>query len=308
MRQGAYMQTQRRRKRGKRILATVAFVLTVVSVATIICLVMFFGVEEISVVGVSKYTPEQIIELSRIQIGQNIFAIDTATAEQDIYDGCPYIDSVRVRRLLPTVVELAVTETTPVLAAVNSSSQYTLLGQNGRVLEQVEDVSTEGLPIVVGANLSELPEGRVIGQRELDTLTRSVAAKQSQLEDGQISQDALDADLAYLELLHQSLQKLSAANNLIAAAAKAGLQDISYYDVSDDLSVSLLYDHRIVLEFGSELELDYKMQFAVRVIDELADNFAGTIELSTAGSNQKVYTREQDIAPLMNQVYLDGYY
>lgn len=302
------MRSNKRKKRGKKLIGTLAFLLTVAAVATVISLAMFFNIEAVHVTGLTSYTQEEVIGVSGIVQGQNIFSVDSGEVRRRIYESFPYVNSVKVVRLLPTTVVLEVTETTAVSAIINGPKSYTLIGANGRILRHVQDVSTEGIPIVIGANLSQLPEGALVTQQELADRTRLVAEKSRLAEDKVITEEEYKAEQDYLALLHTAVGKLDTARHLLEAAEKAGLEKISYYDVGDDLAVSLLYDHRVVLELGTELELPYKMKFATEVIGELADNFCGTVNLTTAGNNSRVYAREQDIVPLMNKIYHDDYY
>ena len=275
-------------------IATVAFLLTVTAVASVICLAMFFNITEISVAGLLEYTPEEVIAVTGIQPGQNIFAVDDRAVEQAIYKAFPYVDTVKVVRLLPTTVELVVTETKAALVMLNSASNYTIIGENGRVLRHREDVSTEGLPIFIGADFSTLPEGQNISQKELDKVS-AAAAKDAALE-------------PLCDTLLRAVSSLNTAQYLLTAVKETTFEKASYYDVTDDLSVALLYDNRVLVELGSELELSYKMQFGKKVLQELGDNFYGTVDLRTAANNQRSYARERDIKPLMNPIYLEGYY
>lgn len=304
MEQGMYAARNRRKKRNRQIIATVAFIITVASIAAVICLAMFFNIEEIRVSGLTTYSREEIVAASQIAIGQNIFAISRKEVVSRLYDQFPYVDSVKMVRLLPTTVEIIITETTGRLAIVDSAGHYSLLGENDRILRHVDDVSTEGLPIILGVDLSMFAEGAVIDQKTQDDLNKRVA----NLTNADREEEAAAARRE-LEYLHTAVGKLQAAGSMLEAAEELGLsEDISYYDVSDDLSVSLLYDNRALVELGAELELDYKIKFAKRVLEELQDNFVGTVDLSTAGNNGRAYTLEQDISPLMNKVYYDGYY
>lgn len=294
MEQGRYIRDNRRKKRGRKILATTAFLLTVAAVATVICLAMFFNVTQISVAGLLEYTPEEVIAATGIQVGQNIFAIDDRAVARAIYDKFPYVDTVKVVRLLPEAVELVITETKAELVMVNSPEDYTILGENGRILRHKEGVTTEGLPIFIGADFSTLPEGQTISQKELEKAS-AAATEDETLE-------------PFCDAMVRAFGSLTTAQYLIGATTESAFDRVSYYDVKDDLSVALLYDNRVLVELGSELELSYKMQFGKTVLAELGDSFLGTLDLSTAGNNQRSYARERDIKPLMNQIYLEGYY
>ncbi|MEG2074574.1 MAG: FtsQ-type POTRA domain-containing protein [Angelakisella sp.] len=294
MEHGRYIRDNRRKKRGRKILATAAFLLTVSAIAAVICLAMFFNITDISVAGLLEYTPEEVIAITGIKKGQNIFAVDDKAVTQAIHSAFPYVDTVKVVRLLPTTVELVITETKAELVMVNSPASYTLIGGNGRVLRQRTDVSTEGLPIFIGADISSLPEGQTISQKELEKASAAAGADKS-LE-------------PFCNTMLKAVGSLNTAQYLLSAAKETEFDKVSYYDVGDNLSVSLLYDNRVLVELGSELELDYKMQFGKKVLGELGESFCGTVNLSTAGNNQRSYAREQDIKPLMNTIYLEGYY
>ncbi|MEG1943729.1 MAG: FtsQ-type POTRA domain-containing protein, partial [Angelakisella sp.] len=120
MEHGRYIRDNRRKKRGRKILATAAFLLTVSAIAAVICLAMFFNITDISVAGLLEYTPEEVIAITGIKKGQNIFAVDDKAVTQAIHSAFPYVDTVKVVRLLPTTVELVITETKAELVMVNS--------------------------------------------------------------------------------------------------------------------------------------------------------------------------------------------
>ena len=305
---GNYMQHNRRRRRGRKILGTVAFLLTVFSVAAIICLAMFFHVTEIYVTGLTGVDPQEIIQVSGIAPGQNIFAFDSRQVARVIYDRYPQMDTVRVRRRLPTTIEIAVLETTPALAVAGTADSYSLLGGNGRVLMHKEGISTEGLPLVLGVDLRDLPAGTAVTQKELDSQTRLTAAMVKQVRSKELDEAALAAQQDYTQRLYSAVTKLTVAAHLIEAAHQSQLEKVSYYDVADELEVSLLIDNRVLLAFGTELDLQYKMEFALRVLEELEDTFSGTVDLSTAGNNSRVYSRERNIEPLLSPIYREGYY
>ena len=54
----------------------VAFLVLVLTGAAILCLAMFFRTKEIVVTGNDRYTAEELISASGIQLEQNIFTVD----------------------------------------------------------------------------------------------------------------------------------------------------------------------------------------------------------------------------------------
>lgn len=68
---------------------------------------------------------------------------------------------------------------------------------------------------------------------------------------------------------------------LTAAIEKTGFEGINLIDISDRLNLIAVYDNRIIMELGSEGNLEYKLRFASEVISEqLDENFEGTVDLS----------------------------
>ena len=296
MEHGRYEQPKKKKRR--RALATVAFIMAVVACAAAICLLMFFDISDVTASGLVRYTTQEIVEASGIQTGQNIFAIDSRKVEQRIKEQFPYVDRVWVRRYLPTSVELEVQETRAAIAVVGAPDQYTLLSESDRIVEQIQDVSTEGLPLVVGTDFTQLPIGFEATEEALNALEKKARENQ---------QKKLDPP-PLLEETRQALDVMVMVHYVLDAAEQTGFEGIRYIDVSDPLCLTILYEDRVLIRLGTELELPYKLKFASTVLEDAGDYFSGTVDVSLAGTNQRAYSREEDIMPLLQQDYLEGYY
>lgn len=74
-----------------------------------------------------------------------------------------------------------------------------------------------------------------------------------------------------------------------------GMRDCDIVDLTDTLSISVIYDSRIKIELGNELELQYKLQFADSIIREkLPETGYFLVDASTPG---KVMTKELTMSP-----------
>ena len=289
--QGRYAKVNRRKRRKKKIFVTIAFLITVAAIATVVCLAMFFNIEKMNVAGLLRYEAEEIITAIGVEVGDNIFAVDDNAIEEMLCKDFPYIEKVDVVRLLPTTIEFVVTEVDPAYAMISDGTHYTLISEQMKVLEHKEGRSIEGVPIVVGMDLTNIEQGTKIKE-----VYESVQYQ---------TEDEFKERKEQYRLVMESLYTVK---NVDTVVKKIEFDDISYYDVSDPLTVSILYDDRIIIELGSELELEYKFAFAKTVLDELSDSYSGTIDLQTAGNNQRAYTREINIVSLLNEDYLEGYY
>ena len=99
----------KRRKR-RRWLGYMAFLAVVLTVAAVLCLAMFFRTQEIVVVGNQRYTAEEIISASGIQLEQNVFTVDRARTAEQIKGVFSYLEEVEVVPVLPTTMEIRLVE------------------------------------------------------------------------------------------------------------------------------------------------------------------------------------------------------
>ncbi len=125
----------RRRRRGRfsglyRFFAVVAVVAAVIAAC-----VIFFRVNEVTVQGNSRYTAEEVVEASGVEIGDNLVALSKSKIASTIRMKLPYVESVSIRRRLPDTVELTVRERVAV-ASVESSSGRWLISSQGKILEE----------------------------------------------------------------------------------------------------------------------------------------------------------------------------
>ena len=254
----AYGRAARRRKRSKK-KYTLYYLLALVlmlCVGVALSLTVFFKIENIQVVGQTRYAKEQLIETAGVSVGENLFRVSKKSASERLIAGYPYIAQVRLQRVLPNALLLHVTEA-EVKAAVETGQGYTLLDARARVLETDLPVSPEGYFRTVGF---EIETGRLAPGDFLS---------------------GPDADRLSLLL---ELQDGIAAN---------GLSKIRLIDLSDPSDIRLLYDGRVVIELGGQLDLDYKLRAAKSVIDLSVDErTVGTLDVSTRPAMR---LRERDI-------------
>ena len=154
---------------------TVALILIVLITA----MALFFKVSEITVEGASKYTVQQIVDASGLELDSSIFFMDTGGAEVDIKTALPYVDGVKVERRLPGTVVIRVTESVPV-GYVTAGEKAYIIDLNARILEETSVGSAAGVEVTgatplspqVGKTLSFGPEDSV----RLDALVAMLTA------------------------------------------------------------------------------------------------------------------------------------
>lgn len=269
----------------------VAFLALVLTGAGVLCLAMFFRTKEIVVTGNDRYTAEELISASGIQLEQNIFTVDRGRTAAQIKGAFSYLEEVRVIPVMPTTMEIQVVESIPQLMVVNSAESYSLLSTGGRIIEQCLGPAGEELPLVVGVDFGWFDQGTYPEELPPEVVNRRHKEHR----------EATDREL-------EAVRVMRTLRYVTASAQAAGLSGINYIDVSDDLCTSLLWDKRVLLRLGTELELDRKLTFAGAVLEELGEDFTGTIDLSVFSKNSRAYTREQKPEEFMDPFYLEHYY
>jgi cell division septal protein FtsQ len=106
-----------------------------------------FAVEEIEVRNHHVYTPEEIIGMTGLEPGGNIFFLDSAAAREGILRNRDFRDA-KVRKIFPGTVRIEVTEREP-RARVKYGQLYTIDDQ-GVILGPLKSTSERNLPLIRG--------------------------------------------------------------------------------------------------------------------------------------------------------------
>ncbi len=140
-----------------------------------------FYVTKIQVVGNKYYTPSQVIELSGLETGKNLFFEVKAKPARDKLLETPYIKVAHIdKKPIGTIV--ITIEERPEFAAFPFGDEYVIIDNEGLVL-RVSDKRPE-LPVLEGMNVEELTEGKPlkIGQTYLLTDTLQLLEKMDEAD------------------------------------------------------------------------------------------------------------------------------
>jgi cell division protein FtsQ len=123
---GEYETTRPRKKRRKKhyFLRFLVFLAVLAGVFMILASPLF-DIDEIDVKGGSRYTPEQIVEMSGIRSGENIFMTRMSKAEKAVLSD-PYIETAEITRKLPHKIIISVKERTDGFCVLFKEKYYTL--------------------------------------------------------------------------------------------------------------------------------------------------------------------------------------
>lgn len=239
------MAQGRKRKRRRRGVLYAPIAVVFIAITVFFGISVFFRVTEIDVTGQERYTAEQILSASQISEGDNLLLLDPAEAAKNIMSRLPYVSDVVVEKRIPDKVAIAVTESRPV-AAIQMGTQWWLLDQKGRALEQAERGDLEGKIRVEGLS----PQGVSAGQA--------------------IAVEPRDA------------QKRDALCRLLLALDREGMvQDCEWVDVSNIAALTMRYGGRFTVVLGRADDVDKNLARLKGVIEQLEEGDAGRIDLTS---------------------------
>ena len=267
-----------RRNRGRfgplfKLLCVLAVVVALTGGATV-----FFRVETVEVTGNQRYTQEEIIAASGIQMGDNLYALNKVSIDRKIRTRLPYVGELSINRALPSTIRIDVTEweavarveaPSPEQAAVREeldggkkdgepaalAQESWLISVRGKLLEQAPENSTAiavtGLTAIApqAGEMMKVPEGEAT---RLEALTALLGAME-------------DADL-FREISRIQLE----ATRLIVRYADR-------FDVKMKLNADFGYNIRLMRAVREQMEEKY------------GPEAAGTIDL-TQEKHEAVYS------------------
>ena len=192
-------------------------------------------------------------------------------------DKFPYIQSVNIKRRLPATVVLDVTEETEMGSAYTEEG-FAIVSDTGKVLKSQLHQAESGIPVLLGLEDENFSVGSYLYEMSEDK-TRVLTEK--------------------VQLIQRFLQE----------AETQGLSDLTYIDINDSMEIKVLYDERILIDFGGEIDLAKKIGFVLRVLDEgiaenhplsgyTNENFEGTIDIT---NRKQLRTRALAVSTLADQ-------
>ncbi len=242
------IQRNKRNRRKKIIIRSIIGVVFLV-VGVIVGLSLFFNINKIVVSGDTVYSHETVVKASGVSEGDNLIFLSKSKLNDKISSELTYIGSVKVKRRLPSTLELVVKKTDAKLG-IAMNGYYTLLDENGKVLEKDLEMVGENITLVNLGEIESVDLGEMVVLKEEKVYTKM--------------------------------------NDVLAECNRIGLKDISMMDISDIYNIKIVYQGRITLELGEtdNENLGSKLALgkaAIEKQDEENNHYRGTINLTVDG-------------------------
>ena len=226
-RRAAASRKARRRKHLLLIFYLVTFLIAI-GAAVVLSITVLFRIDTIQVTGQSRYTEQEIVQMSGIKVGENLFLADTATAKQQIEEKLPYIGRAKVSRRLPAKILITVEEA-EISGAVEYGGGYAIVSPEGKVLE-ITSAIPEGYSLIEGLDLKSADLGK--------------------------------------KIVYEDPEKQEMFTELAQSLAEHGIAPITRMDLTNLYDIVVEYDGRITMEFGLPSDIDFKVRFAKTILSE----------------------------------------
>ena len=104
----------RRRRRGRLSFLWKPLAALIILAATVAAVTLFFRMDHITVVGNERYTEQQVLEASGLELGSNLYFVNKYDVKEAIFAQLPYVEEIRINRKLPDTLCIEVRECTAV--------------------------------------------------------------------------------------------------------------------------------------------------------------------------------------------------
>ena len=217
-----------------------------ISAAIVAALTLFFKVDTVTVSGTSRYSSEEIIQASGVQIGDNLFLLNKYEISDAIIEALPYVSSVSISRQLPDALLIEVTDSNQG-GVIAQNGTYWVISSGGKVLGERAEAGSGAL--IRGITLQDPAVGSTITAAEGDE------------------------------------RKLSQLLELFAALEEKGmLQGVRSFDFSEEGVISMEYADRFTVRFPYGADFSYKLTQLSMVIEQLeeqGDQRPGVIDMTS---------------------------
>ncbi|MBQ7522577.1 MAG: FtsQ-type POTRA domain-containing protein [Clostridia bacterium] len=231
-----------KRQRNLKNLAITGIIIGVILlVGFILSVTVLFKCENIVVEGNTRYDQEDIINVSELHYGENIFLASKSSAGKYIEAKYPYIETADITFSLPNTIKIQLTEAEPEYY-LQDGTRFYIISKGGKILEEVVKRELD-IPNIVGC-----------------TPITPKTGEQIQLKDERV---------------------MTVLKEIANCMEHNGVTGILEIDLSDMSNIELNYNDRIKIVLGMPEYIDYKIRTAMTIIlNKLSESDVGRLNCS----------------------------
>ena len=276
-------------KRGRFVLHLATVVAVVLAV--VLGMSIFFKVETVKVSGCKTYTEWEIAEASGIETGSNLLTVSRAQVSGNIISRLPYVDSVRVGIFLPDTVNIEIKELDIVYAIEDAEGNWWLMNDEGKIVEQINTVSSKEYTRILGVRLEGAEVGKVAVAEEPVLATIPVAGSDpDNNETSEPTETTAETEPeATIRVGVTGAERLSTALAVIQQLSSNSISgQVDSVDVSNLTDIELWYDERFQINLGNTGQLEYKVSALKATINRMETYESGYLDLTFTNWQDKV--------------------
>lgn len=250
----SHSQPYRRRHRQRHTLTGIVVFIIVAGIFLLLSTTVLFNVENIRVTGASNYTPQEIIDASGVEAGDNLVRLSTDKISSRITSKLVYIEKAHLSRSFPSTLVISVEASEPEANFITDHGIY-LISKGGKILENIDEPKA-GLFNFTGTDpkLELLPGDKYASNDE---------------------------------------HKDTVVNQLMTLLDTGNYSAVTSVDVTDRSDIKCVYDNRITVSLGSVNDLEYKMNFAKEIIEtKIGDKTEGTLTILSDANSASFLDKE----------------
>ncbi len=219
-------------KKNRKIVKYAGIALGVAAIFLILSMTVLFNISSITVDGTGKkYTQDQIIMASGLNVGDNMVRTSFKKVEERIEKSLPYVYDAVITKTITGKVTITITDTRAAIA-VKTPQGFILANPDGKTLETVK----------------ELPKNNNLMYLRLKGSITATAGEPFTINDA--------VEKALYDELITNLTEVKLRNH------------ITEMDLTQRSSIKLVYQGRLRLLLGSSEKLDEKLKSAAKVIEK----------------------------------------
>ena len=228
--------------------------------SVVLACTVFFRVESVQVVGVERYTVEEIQAVASVEKGSNLILTPGEQVAGRLYKNLPYVDHVDVRKRFPTTLRLEVTESVPA-AVIPASATVEMTGEDGEIIPTVA---------VTGELWIIDPKGRLLEPAD------EAAQNQYITVTGVAAFEPVQGEIIDVE---NPNQKASLIGLLQALESEGMLANVTDIDASLTTEISMVYQGRITAKLLSNTDFVRKLRILEEVVALTGEHEYRTVNL-----------------------------
>lgn len=259
----------------RRFLLHIATVFAVV-IALILGIRLFFKAETVTVAGMEKYTAWDVQQAAEISDMDGLLGLSKAKIANSILKNLPYVQTVRVHKILPNTVHIEITEFPVVYAIEDTEGAWWLIGCDGRVADTTTAAEAMDITRILGVRIVNPELG-----------LPAIAEEPTPEEDEEGNE---------IPVTIYGRERLALALEIVAVLEEKGiLGKMASIDVTDTSALTMMYGSQYRVLMGDKTRLAYKIEAMKSAISQYSSYNSGIMDVRfTISPNEVILSPFKD--------------